>query len=213
VGDGEVGSCGVHLTIMQRIGRYILNGVMVVSLLLCVTTIVLWMRSYGVRYEASVAWAGDRTSVGPQRGWVLVLISANGGLGFCWLPGENPLAVQRDRGFRFGTLTAVHPDDWYPNSRNIKEEDHWWSDPVSGSWVWRWKGFMASYSRAPWAPWTLATVPHWAMAALTAIPPAGGWLMRWRRQRRAPGVCASCGYDLRTTPERCPECGAVAGAA
>jgi hypothetical protein len=57
------------------------------------------------------------------------------------------------------------------------------------------------------------TIPYWALAAGLAVLPAARWCMwlRGRRNRRR-GLCLCCGYDLRATPGRCPECGAVGAA-
>lgn len=53
------------------------------------------------------------------------------------------------------------------------------------------------------------TVPSWLVALLLGILPAM-WLRRWLARRgRGPNSCPACGYDLRATPERCPECGAI----
>lgn len=47
-------------------------------------------------------------------------------------------------------------------------------------------------------------VPLWAIC----LPLAGMSILTMRR--RETGRCAKCGYDLRATPDRCPECGTIA---
>jgi hypothetical protein len=55
-------------------------------------------------------------------------------------------------------------------------------------------------------------VPHWFVALVLAVLPAvvaATRLAARRRRRQRTDVCANCGYDLRASPERCPECGAA----
>ena len=58
---------------------------------------------------------------------------------------------------------------------------------------------------------TWAVAPVWFLILLVAGPAALWFFRRERRLRRASvGQCERCGYDLRATPERCPECGSAA---
>jgi hypothetical protein len=65
--------------------------------------------------------------------------------------------------------------------------------------------FPVSYHQG----WRL-TVPLWMLLASSLVIPAArlGYA-RWEHTRPRPGCCPTCGYDLRATPHRCPECGAI----
>lgn len=58
----------------------------------------------------------------------------------------------------------------------------------------------------PGVPAVQVCFPHWTLLAL-AMPGIAVAVTRSRRRRRQHGQCLQCGYDLRATPERCPECG------
>jgi hypothetical protein len=57
--------------------------------------------------------------------------------------------------------------------------------------------------------------PYWLICAITSIAPAmllvsklrSRWRQSWRRRQAQQNLCLTCGYDLRATPYRCPECG------
>ena len=94
------------------------------------------------------------------------------------------------------------------------------TDPLPRRWPgdWRWLGFdlyktpVRHFVVPPSAAGFGVVVPHWFLIVV-GVWPAVRWFVvsRRRRIRRAAGSCLSCGYDLRASTGRCPECGAPIG--
>jgi hypothetical protein len=91
--------------------------------------------------------------------------------------------------------------------------------PVSDTWIiidrhesfagFQYVHFSPQFGPHPKSIW-LALVPYWfVLGSLAALPLA--WIASFARRRRriAANLCAECGYDLRASPSRCPECGTV----
>jgi hypothetical protein len=162
--------------------RRLLNLPTASSLLLCVAAVALWVRSLSVA-DCLVGGNGCVCSVGSE-----VWIRRSGKARFL-PPGE-----------RFQYL--VRASDLM--------------EPTFRSWLRRpsfdFAGF--AYGRVDYPNdqdyFAQAGVPHWALVAVTGAAPAWrAWKCSRRRDRVRRQHCPECGYDLRATPDRCPECGAL----
>jgi hypothetical protein len=197
---------------MKRFGRLLLHSSTVLSLLLCVATVALWVRSHR-RWDEYVrtteyVWEADPTKESDEF--------------TSWLGSTAGYAY-------VGRLHArTHFWDGLPPGTHKRRE---WNVDAPGSrtlidlYGWQWAGHPNGSGDLP-PLWSVAGIRYTAvgpdasqgmyelrvpfawLTAMTALLPC--WrLARWRmRSRRArQGGCPTCGYDLRATPNRCPECG------
>ena len=67
-----------------------------------------------------------------------------------------------------------------------------------------WRTTSAGYTGRGWE----VRFPYWLVLILTSLLPLAESARIYRRRSpQAAGLCPRCGYDLRASPERCPECG------
>ena len=82
--------------------------------------------------------------------------------------------------------------------------------------TWGWGSVRPSWHlhRHPAGFTGFVSVPCWLLLLVLGSPLWWRLYRQHRRRRQATsGRCSSCGYDLRATPDRCPECGKIPAAA
>lgn len=100
--------------------------------------------------------------------------------------------------------------DFHPGADFARDADVLWREvihPVHRGW--ERMGFGFARGHTPSIPVVqIIAVPFWFIVTLTAVIPVA-WLtaVRRRRSRARENRCMNCGYDLRASAERCPECG------
>ena len=157
--------------------RRLLNLVTALSLLLCVAVVLLWVRSY---------WRHD---------------------GWDWGTSTGRAGVDSCRGYLSAGRVEVPPADL----ANIPRGHLVYSEPAARAEAtmlkpnWSFGVIRASRIRERGLRAFDVRVPHWLVALAAAIAPGACLYRRWRPP--PPGCCEACGYDLRATPGRCPECG------
>jgi hypothetical protein len=175
---------------MRRLLRILRNLATALSLVLCVAAVGLWVQSYWWTDRWMTEWHGRR---------YLALAANRGTFYLTWTAFDAGDNGQWDVNFAlppgFSILAATTEDD---------DESSGLSSFLGFKWL-----------LADFGPMSVRTygAPVWLLVALTSTPPLIA-LRRIRRRRREAnrGHCPACGYDLRATPDRCPECGAVSNA-
>ncbi len=186
---------------MRRLAHHLFTLCSAVSLLLGVATAGLWLcsefRAVSLGYGSSSPDANGFT-----RMWQIE--STRGAI--CWTVAWHWLTSSP--GFQGLSLSSGPPEPsvsaWIPASTH-RAGAAWTENGYGGA------GFYVERFRALAVAWDrrVVQVPDWFLITVLLVLPA----MRWARRRRPPpGSCPACGYDLRASPDRCPECGTLAAA-
>ena len=176
--------------------RGLVNSTAALSTLMFAATMALWVRSYWV--PENIGWVRESLPEQATLQSVSVCITPmSGKFTFDYSRSEQRVPAE--------DVTRLHTGSrfvWRRVSSGagmVLPTTNW----LGFGWM-RHDGIYGNYIQYGW-DWT---APGWLVALVFAIPPVM-WLRFRRRlhERAIAGRCETCGYDLRASPERCPECG------
>ncbi len=200
-----------RLGTIRGVRRRVTLGFLVLSLAIALATCFFWWRSYRRWDVAVAAWPKCGSGISSARGHVTLNVKLT--QRYDWIPtaewsSENPRVFRMSGGdYHFST------DPLYRSGWLELNEEAWVcefikaSDPLPPG-----APFSDLPRRSTFDGYFRLRVPHWAIAVVACIPICVFAISRAmqfaRAHRRArEGLCTRCGYDLRETPQRCPECG------
>jgi hypothetical protein len=192
---------GPGITVVEiAMRRRLLNLLTLLSLLLCVASVALWVRSYAASDRVTHDQLDVDGDFSDLTGWLIET-------------GEGGVGVSRGRLHQAGRPVDELYQGWaWEPGEPVNLTEVWVGIPMTfGNRM----GFFWTddQSVTPYTSMRTRSVgfPVWPLAALTALLPAARLYRRLvRRRRYGAGRCRTCGYDLRATPDQCPECGTPA---
>jgi hypothetical protein len=166
------------------------------SLVLCLAVCALWVRSYRLSDQLLWTAADGQGLVKSAKGHLVV----HAYLDRNTTPIPRRPATKREISYR--------RDEAFGPSIDLAEILFLCADATARVAQWQHGGFAWQRRQSSRDVVAVAVAPFWSLATVTAVPALGWTLCRLRSRRRlADGLCPACGYDLRATPHRCPECG------
>jgi hypothetical protein len=184
--------------------RLLFNLAAGVSLLLLLLTIAVWVRSFSCAQSLRYDSQPDRGS----RWWVHLGTGLGRAFVFAGsyetkIPTEIDLQSTVVFGFH-ATSRAFSPSAFKPTMPELaRSYDH---EVLGLGWSSERSVVVRPQINRTFATYAIAA-PYWMLGSIFAVAP-GAWSIRWlrRKDREQTMRCMACGYDLRATPDRCPEC-------
>ena len=190
--------------------RHALNLLALLSFLLCAAGAALWVRSnYASDWVRRRAFADvEREGGRPATRDADVHVRADSGRLLVTVSTQYRKRGDIEPAYVMATAGGDARRAWWSYARLDPTGRTFQQAPSEKPSLLNWLGFAYGWRIFTDGRVVAVVVPMWVPVILLSVYPAvRGWHAFRGRKRFREGLCPKCGYDLRESPEKCPECG------